>query len=87
MSKEIKKVLSFDCDLTGKVDIDRDVLIRNVQTEHRSYANHSMSINGATTFNLPELQEKYGKGFKLGIVVHLPDNASGKGKSKEVMSL
>jgi hypothetical protein len=83
-------MLTFDCDLIPNgLKIDRKVLVDYIATEHRSYANFPATMKDAETgdieasFDLPELEEKYGKsGLKIGIVVHLADNAKGKKTSK-----
>jgi len=87
--KEEKNILTFDCDLIPSgLKIDRKVLVDHIATEHRSYANFPGTMKDEdgdieTSFDLPELSEKYGKsGLKIGIVVHLADNARGKKKSK-----
>ncbi len=85
--KEVKKVISFDNSLTGKVSIDRETLVKNIETEHRSYANYSMSIDGQKSFSLPELEAQYPAGFSLGIVIHLKDNANADGAKKGKLSL
>jgi hypothetical protein len=83
----VKKTLSFDNSLTGKITIDREVLVKNIETEHRSYGNHPCTIEGNSKFNLPELSTRLPQGFKLGVVVYIPDNSKGDSNKKEVMSL
>ncbi len=85
--KEVKKTLTFDNSLTGKINIDRETLVKNIETEHRSYANYSLSIDKSKSFSLPELEKQYPSGFSLGIVIHLKDNANPEGNKKERMTL
>ncbi len=85
--KEVKKTLTFDNSLTGKINIDRETLVKNIETEHRSYANYSLSIDNSKSFSLPELEKQYPSGFSLGIVIHLKDNANPDKAKKEKMSL
>ncbi len=85
--KEVKKVLTFDNSLTGSVSIDRETLVKNIETEHRSYANYSLSIDKNKSFTLPELDKQYPSGFSLGIVIHLKDNANPDNAKKTKMSL
>jgi hypothetical protein len=82
-----KKMLTFDNSLTGKISIDRETLVKNLETEHRSYANYSCTIEGQKSFSLPELEEQYESGFSLGLVVHLKDNANPEGNKKGKLSL
>jgi hypothetical protein len=84
---EVKKTISFDNSLTGSVTIDRETLVKNIETEHRSYANYSMSIEGQKSFTLPELEKQYPSGFSLGIVIHLKDNTNADNTKKGKMSL
>jgi hypothetical protein len=86
-ANEVKKTIDFECSLVGKVSVDRETLIKNIETEHRSYANFPCSIGKVSKFNLPELQAQYPKGFKLGLVINLPDNSRGEGRNAEAMSL
>ncbi len=86
-AKKVSKKLTFDNSLVGSMEIDREILVKNVETEHRSYANYPCSIEGTKSFNLPELEKQYPKGFKLGIVIHLADNANPEGNKKTTMSL
>ncbi|GAF72479.1 unnamed protein product, partial [marine sediment metagenome] len=79
----------FDCDLMPEgLQIDRQILVDFISTEHRSYANFPATMKDEdgdieASFDLPELAEKYGKsGLKIGITVHLADNAKGTKKSK-----
>ena len=83
----IKKTLKFDCALVGSIEIDRETLVKQIETEHRSYANHSCTIDKTKSFNLPELEKKYPSGFSLGIVIHLKDNANPEGNKKTTMTL
>lgn len=83
----VKKTLTFDNSLVGKIEIDRETLVKNIETEHRSYANYSCTIDKTKSFQLPELEKKYPSGFSLGIVVHLKDNANPEGNKKTTMSL
>lgn len=87
--KEVKKAktLTFDNSLVGSVEINRETLVKNIETEHRSYANHSCTINNTKSFNLPELEKQYPSGFSLGLVIHLKDNANPEGNKKTTMSL
>ncbi|MEE9437584.1 MAG: hypothetical protein V3V14_01210 [Saprospiraceae bacterium] len=85
--KEVKKTLTFDNSLTGSISIDRDTLVKNIETEHRSYANYSLSIDKSKSFSLPELEKQYPSGFSLGIVIHLKDNANPDNAKKTKMSL
>lgn len=85
--KEVKKTLVFNNSLTGNISIDRDILVKNIETEHRSYANYSMSIDKNKSFTLPELDKQYPSGFSLGIVIHLKDNANPDNAKKTKMSL
>jgi hypothetical protein len=82
-----KKTLVFENSLIGKMEIDRETLVKNVETEHRSYANYACSIDKQKKFNLPELEKQYPNGFKLGIVIHLSDNANADGAKQTTMSL
>jgi hypothetical protein len=84
---EVSKKISFDNSLTGKIDIDRDTLVKNIETEHRSYANYSCSIEGQKSFSLPELDKQYPSGFSLGIVIHLKDNANADSTKKGKLAL
>jgi hypothetical protein len=85
--KAVKKTLTFDNSLVGSVEIDRETLVKNIETEHRSYANYSCTIDKTSKFNLPELKEQYPNGFSLGIVIHLKDNANPEGNKKTSMTL
>jgi hypothetical protein len=87
VEKAVNKTLSFDNSLVGKMEIDRDTLVKNLSTEHRSYANYSCSIEGQKSFELPELETQYPQGFSLGIVVHLKDNANPENAKKGKLSL
>lgn len=82
-----KKTLTFENSLVGSVEIDRETLVKNIETEHRSYANYSCTIDKTKSFNLPELEKQYPSGFSLGIVIHLKDNANPEGNKKTTMSL
>lgn len=84
---ETKKKLTFDNALVGKIEIDREVLVKNIETEHRSYANYGCTIDKTKSFNLPELEKQYPAGFSLGIVIHLKDNANPEGNKKTTMSI
>lgn len=84
---EVKKSLTFENALVGSITIDRETLVKNISTEHRSYANYGCTIDKTKSFNLPELEEQYPAGFSLGVVVHLKDNANPKGNKKTTMSL
>ena len=85
--KEVKKNISFDNSLTGKIEINRETLVKNIETEHRSYANYGMSIDGQKSFSLPELDKQYPSGFSLGIVIHLKDNANADNVKKGKLAL
>jgi hypothetical protein len=82
-----KKSLTFENALIGSMTIDRETLVKNIETEHRSYANYSCTIDKTKSFNLPELEKQYPNGFSLGIVIHLKDNANPEGNKKTTMSL
>lgn len=89
-----KEVLTFDCDImpTGKISLDRKKLVDYITTEQRSYANFPCTMTDEdgdleNSFVIPELEAKFGQGLKLGIVVHLPDNAKGSKKSKTKRAL
>lgn len=84
---EVKKTLTFENALVGAMEIDRETLVKNIDTEHRSYANYSCTIDKTKSFNLPELEKKYPSGFSLGLVVHLKDNANPEGNKKSTMTL
>lgn len=85
--KAVKKTLKFENALIGSMEIDRDTLVKNIETEHRSYANYACSIDKQKKFNLPELKSQYPNGFKLGIVIHLSDNANPEGNKQTTMDL
>jgi hypothetical protein len=82
-----KKSLTFENALIGSMEIDRETLVKNIETEHRSYANYACTIDKTKSFNLPELAEQYPSGFSLGIVIHLKDNANPEGNKKTTMTL
>ena len=84
---EAKKTLKFENSLIGSMEIDRETLVKNIETEHRSYANYACTIDKTKSFNLPELEKQYPAGFSLGIVIHLKDNANPEGNKKSTMTL
>lgn len=86
-TKEVAKTLTFGNNLLGSVSISRDKLVASIENEHRSYANHSFSIEGQKSFTLPELEKDFPAGFSLGLVIHLKDNANAEGTKKGKMSL
>ena len=84
---EVKKTLTFENSLIGSMEIDREILVKNISTEHRSYANYSCTIDKGKTFQLPELEKQFPAGFSLGIVIHLKDNANPEGNKKTTTML
>jgi hypothetical protein len=86
-AKAVKKTLTFENALIGSMEIDRETLVKNIETEHRSYANYSCTIDKTKSFSLPELEKQYPSGFSLGIVIHLKDNANPEGNKKTTMNL
>jgi hypothetical protein len=83
-------LLTFDCELmpNGILSLDRNKLVKFLETEHRSYANFPATMKDEegiveNSFDIPELSKRYGKsGIKVGVTIHLADNASGKKQSK-----
>jgi hypothetical protein len=86
IEKEVAQTLVFQSKLVkgGEVTIDRSKLVSNIQEERRSYANNPLTISEQTNFQLPELKEQYKSGFKIGLVVYLPDNAKGDKKKGQL---
>jgi hypothetical protein len=86
IEKEVAQTLVFQSKLVkgGTITFDRAKLVGSITNEHRSYANDPLTINDQANFQLPELKEQYKSGFKIGLVVYLPDNAKGDKKKGQL---
>jgi hypothetical protein len=86
VEKAVSETLIFQSKLVkgGTVTFDRKQLVASIQNEHRSYANDPLIINDRSSFSLPELKEQYPLGFKVGVVIYLPDNAKGDKKKGQL---
>jgi hypothetical protein len=86
IEKEVAQTLVFQSKLVkgGEITFDRLKLCSSITNEHRSYANDPLTINDQSSFSLPELKEQYPAGFKIGLVIYLPDNAKGDKKKGQL---
>ena len=87
-----KDDITFTNALTGSISVNREILVRNLQTEHRSYANFPCSRKDSegdniAIFSIPETEDMYPQGWKIGVTIHIADNAKGNKKKKGSMSV